>query len=171
MNGYTGGLLEADTFPVVGFPARAPRYVEHAQAMKAWQLIRENQPWDPTDPPGWAGDLYEEICLAIQGVVGPIDWQGVGLFTAVGSAVDWHGTDAWVEWQGSRVTLDVTANPGKLDGYKADVIIPPLAIEDPAERGELAAIIAAELLAKARQRAAAQQRRPRRLARHRRIGA
>ncbi|HLD70647.1 MAG TPA: hypothetical protein VI937_02085 [Negativicutes bacterium] len=164
-NGYTGGLLEADTFPAV-LPGAKSQYVTWAEAMKAWNLVKENQPWDPTEPEGWAGDLHSEVAIAL----GLEDWSHLCLFSATGSALDWHGTDAWFEIAGVHLTLDVTANPAKFDGYKADIIVPPEAVEDPVERGELAATIAAELLAR-RKEAEATQRAPRRMVRRQRIGA
>jgi len=166
MNGYTGGLLEADVFPSVGHQARAREYVTYSQAMMAWELVRNNQPWNPSEPTGWAGDFHSEVCLAL----GLKDWADLCLFSAVGSVLDWHGTDAWFELAGARVTLDVTANPAKLNGYKADFIVPPAAVEDPFERGELAATIAAELQ-RLRQEAEAKERRPRSRLVRRRIGA
>lgn len=162
MNGYTGGLLEADTFPKVGEMARARQYVPYSQAMRAWILVKDHQPWNPAEPEGWAGDLHSEVAIAL----GLEDWSELCLFSAAGSALDWHGTDAWFELAGVRVTLDVTANTAKFDGYKADVIVTPVAIEDADERRELAATIAAELQRR-RQEAAAQERRPRRLVRQR----
>lgn len=157
MKGYTGGLLEADVFPSVGYEARTREYVTFSQAMMAWELVRKNQPWNPSEPTGWAGNLHSEVCLAL----GLTDWAELCLFSAAGSALDWHGMDAWFELAGVRVTLDVTANEAKFDGYKADFIVTPVNIEDAKERRELAATIAAELKSK-RQEAAAQQRRPRR---------
>lgn len=157
MKGYTGGLLEADTFPKVGEVARTRQYVSYAQAMMAWRLVKDHQPWNPSEPTGWAGNLHSEVCIAL----GLEDWSELCLFSAAGSALDWHGTDAWFELAGARVTLDVTANPAKFDGYKADIIVSPVAIENAGERRELAATIAAELKSK-RQEAAAQQRQPRR---------
>lgn len=165
MNGYTGGLLEADVFPTVGHGARTREYVPFSQARIAWELVRKNQPWNPSEPTGWAGDLHSEVCIAL----GMEDWADLCLFSAVGSALDWHGTDVWFEFAGLpgvRVTLDVTVNPAKFDGYRADIIVTPGAVEDAGERRELAATIAAELQSR-RQTAAAQQRKPRRSLRSR----
>lgn len=167
MNGYTGGLLEADTFPKVGESARARQYVPYAQAMMAWKLVKDHQPWNPAEPDSWAGDLHSEVAIAL----GLEDWAELCLFSAAGSALDWHGMDAWFEFRGVRVTLDVTANTAKFNGYKADIIVTPVTIEDADERRELAATIAAELASK-RQEAVARQQQPRRpLIRRQRIGA
>ena len=169
MKGYTGGLLEADTFPAA-LPEARSQYVTWRQAMTAWLLVRKNQPWNPSEPTGWAGELHSEVCLAL----GLKDWADLCLFSAVGSALDWHGTDAWFELvglPGTRMTLDVTANPAKFNGYKADFIVPPEAIEDAGERRELAATIATELLARQAE-ALAKERQPRRpVWRRQRIGA
>src|SRR5438132_1662753 len=104
MKGYTGGLLEADCFPAVRPGARSP-YVTWAQAMTAWEPVQKHQPWNSSEPTGWAGDLHSEVAIEL----GLKDWAELKLFSAVGSALDWHGTDAWFELAGVRVTLDVTA--------------------------------------------------------------
>ncbi|MSR85606.1 hypothetical protein EXS71_04205 [Candidatus Uhrbacteria bacterium] len=129
----------------------------YSQAMMAWSLVRNHQPWNPAEPEGWAGDLHSEVAIAL----GLENWAELCLFSAAGSALDWHGMDAWFEFYGVRVTLDVTANPSKFNGYKADVIVTPVAIENADERRDLAATIAEELMSK-RQEAAAHQRQQRR---------
>lgn len=142
MAAYTGGLLEADTFPAVCPAGRTRHYISFAQAMKKWDSVRRNQPWDPAEPnpmvSRFAADLHTMVAIAL----GLEDFSRLKLFTAVGSAIDWHGYDAWFEMDGIKVTLDVTLNPQKEDGYKADVLIGPEAVENDTERFNLAAEIA-----------------------------
>lgn len=166
MNGYTGGLFEADVFPSVGHGAR--RNGEYLKWREAHELVKDHQPWDPTNPGcGFAGDLHSEVCIAL----GLKDWSELKLFSAIGSAADlFHGTDAFFEFRGAVVTLDVTQNTAKFGGYKADVIIPPAVVEAPAERQDLALAIAAELCLRQHRAAVEEQPRHRPLIRRKRIG-
>lgn len=168
MNGYSGGLFEADTFPAVERGAR--RTTEYVPWKAAHELVKSHQPWDPANPGnGFAGDLHSEVCLAL----GLKDWSELKLFAAGGSAADkFHGTDAFFEFRGSVVTLDVTQNTAKFNGYKADVIIPPVSVENSAERQDLAKTIAAELHLRQHRAGIDQQPgpRPRPLIRRTRIG-
>lgn len=149
MNGYTGGLLEADTFPTVQAGARAREYVNYVQAMGAWEKVKTAQPWsNPAEPDPrvsrFAANLHTAVAMILMGQGG--DWSCLCLYTAAGSALDWHGIDAFFELAGARVTLDVTANPAKLNGYRANIIVPPEAVEEESVRDDLARMIAQELL-------------------------
>ncbi len=141
---FTPRLLEADVFPSVLFPARSV-YVSYTQAQKAWGLVRRNQPWDPKNPSeGIARLLRADVAWEL---LGPDQsWDDVRLYTAVGSALDWHRIDGWIEYRGSQVQLDYTANPAKLleEWYGDSLLLPPT-LEEPLVRAKLAAVIADEL--------------------------
>lgn len=92
---------------------------------KALSVVKFCQPWaDPSEPePRFANDLHasvaEELC--------PDDYSKLAFFTAVGSHLDrFHGVDAFFEYKTEvgivRATLDITTNPRKEDGYKADIV-------------------------------------------------
>ena len=89
---------------------------------EALGLVRKNQPkgWDPTDPPSHeASDLHCLVCDAL----GEDDYSQCGLFTALGSSLDvHHGVDAFFEYMGTVVTIDVTLNTKKRD-HKANFVV------------------------------------------------
>lgn len=150
MNGYTGRLLEEEALGVCR--AKAGPYQSWKKALAA---VLANQPWDPSDPgPRFASDLHAEVALCL----GLEDWSVLRYYTAVGSDFDvWHGVDAFLIFQGEMVTIDVTTNPEKLNGYKADFIVGPEAIWDAATRESLAREIASVLVAERRRSVARSQ--------------
>ncbi len=154
MKGVTGHLFEEEAFGCVRSAARANgEYKPYRQALEE---VKANQPWDPTDPNvRFANDLHALVAL----VLGLIDWAELRIYTAIGSDLDrWHGIDAFFEFGGARVTLDVTLNRHKLDyGYKADFIVGEEAVENASVRQERAQEIAHEL--RQREAAATQPRR------------
>ncbi|MDA2936051.1 hypothetical protein MYX06_02440 [Patescibacteria group bacterium AH-259-L05] len=87
---------------------------------KSVALVKESQPWDPTDPnPRIANDLHALVAIAL----GEDDFSELMLYTSTGSPLDrWHGVDAFFEYKGKIVTIDVTLNSQKGE-YKADIII------------------------------------------------
>lgn len=135
---YTGHLFEEEVFGRCR--AKANGYIPYRQALAE---VEANQPWDPTDPgTRFANDLHAEVASAL----GLDDWTGLRFFTAIGSALDrYHGIDAFFRFGIAIVTLDVTLNDAKRNGYKADIIVPSAAVEEAPYRGELALAIAASL--------------------------
>ena len=93
-------------------------YMSYKEAMCA---VRQAQPGgDPTDPvKDTASDLHVFVCEEL----GCDDYSFVKFFTAIGSPLDFfHGVDAWFEFNGRVVTIDVTLNPNK-EKPKADLVI------------------------------------------------
>lgn len=122
---YTGHMLEWDVFGACLWKyEEGSDYIPYRKAM-AW--VKRSQPWDPTDPePEVANALHAFVCMALS----VRDWSRVTLYTAVGSPLDrWHGRDAFIEFRGRVVTIDVTQNTHK-DSHKADIILPAEVVED-----------------------------------------
>ena len=136
--GYTGKLFEGE---VLGECKVAwDGYMSYKGSM---ELVRENQPWDPSDPESRvANDLHASVAIT----AGIEDFEELKLFTALGTPLDYfHGVDAWFEFRGSVLTVDVTTNRHK-DEYKADMVI-HLDDLDEENLSETAARIAALLVA------------------------
>ncbi len=95
---------------------------------KAMARVRNSQPesWDPTDPePDIANNLHAYICIKL----GLEEWSEVAFYSAVGSPLDrWYGIDAFFQFRGEVVTIDLTTNPKKRQ-YKADLIVHPYMVE------------------------------------------
>jgi hypothetical protein len=98
---------------------------------KSIELVKRLQPWDPTNP---TRDFLRELRLALIEELGIEAGQenDVKVYTAVGSPLDLkHGVDAFIEVTTEegrqrvirRVTLDISLNPRKASGHKADVVI------------------------------------------------
>lgn len=116
MTGYTGTLLEEEVLLECLWSGDGG-YVPYHQSVK---MVKKHQPWDPADPSSRAANNLQVL---IAEALGAEDYSEVKLYTAVGSALDkFHGVDAFVEWMGFVVTIDLTANLLK-DVYKADIII------------------------------------------------
>lgn len=122
-DGLTGRLFEAEVLGEIMVVARSREYRSYTAALAE---VRQAQPWEPTDPrPRLASDLHASVCEAL----GVENYSEVALYTAVGSALDFfHGVDAFVEWRGEIVTIDLTVNPYKVR-HKADVIVGPVDFE------------------------------------------
>lgn len=118
-NGYTGKLFEDEVLAICQTNWDGHSYVPFQRAL--W-LVRQNQPWDPTDPSTRAGeDLHCQVALAL----GLEDFVELSFLSALGTPLDlFHGVDAVFEWRGVVVTVDLTTNPHK-DSYKADLILHP----------------------------------------------
>lgn len=165
--GYTGKFLEADMFGerfAKGDNADAD-YLSYDAAL---EQVKESYSKDPTDPqPLFANDLHAEVAEEL----GLEDYSELKLYSAVNSALDrYHGVDAFFEHRGARVTMDVTKNPAKTEGYKADIILGEEELDYPVRRTEKAKEIAMAIQAEAaelkrQQEAAGAQ--PRRLRRSR----
>ena len=157
---YTGRFFETDNFGESR--SHTTEYMEYAKAVED---VKKNQPWDPTDPqPRFANNLHAEVALEL-GL--KEDWSTLRFYTAIGSALDrYHGVDGFFEFGDARVTMDITQNPAKTSGYKADFIIGPEEVEYEKRRQEKAQEIADML--REREAEAAQHRRQagRRLQRH-----
>ena len=116
-DGYTGRLFEEEVLLRCHFAWKG--YVPFRQSVR---LVEANQPWDPTDPSTrGASDLHTQVAMALE----LEDWSELRLFSALRTPLDvFHGIDAFFEWKGRVVTLDLTCNRKK-DGYKADLMIRP----------------------------------------------
>lgn len=86
---------------------------------KALEQVKRSQSGEPHRPSSRiARTLHRQVALAL----GVGEWNELSFYTAVGSPLDYyHGIDAFLEWQGCMVTIDVTMNPDKTSG-KADLI-------------------------------------------------
>ncbi len=118
-SGYTGGLFEWELLgpclEAVNFKKAV--YMPFKAAMCA---VKSKQPVDPTGRPQkpFAQALKRGIVKRL-GVL----YHEVKFYSAVGSSLDvFHGIDAFVEYRGKIVTMDVTMNSQK-DAYKADFLI------------------------------------------------
>lgn len=106
---YTGVLFEEEVLCKCTWSWKTSGYVPYKKAIAE---VRNNQPkgYDPTDPNNPAmNDLHCLLCeeLSIE------DYSDMKLYTAVGSALDrFHGVDAFFEWQGYVVTIDVKVPSG-----------------------------------------------------------
>jgi hypothetical protein len=99
-------------------------YMKYRESFQ-WCLKHQPTGWDPTDPPTRASsDLYSEVALAMEEVIGDFNWEELRFYTALRSPLDEkHGVDGWFEFRGRVVTVDITENRAKEFGYKADVIL------------------------------------------------
>lgn len=140
------------------FGERFPKYLEadkkYIPYEDALEQVMNDYPGDPSDPkPGFANALHAEVAkeLHLQ------NKAKLKLYSAVYSALDhWHSTDAFFEYEGARLPLDVSKNPAKAGGYKSGVMmIGEEEFDFPARRAEKAKEIADELLE--RQRNAARE--------------
>ncbi len=117
-DGYTGGLFERDVVGKCRY-AGTMQYVPFRQAMEE---VKKLQPWDPSDPElPTANDLHASIATELR----LDDWSELKLFTAVGSPLDqFHSIDAFVEFRGKVVTIDLTVSRFKGE-YRADITVDP----------------------------------------------
>ena len=118
-DGYTGGLFERE---VVG-KCQWNGIMEYFPRKQTMDMVRELQPWDPSDPGPSANSLPNNFHASIAEALGVEDWSEVRLYTAVGSPLDkFHSMDAFVEFRGQVVTIDLTLN--RLKGeYRADITV------------------------------------------------
>src|SRR3990167_10601589 len=116
-SGYTGRLFEEEVLLRCHFSWKG--YVPFRESVR---LVEANQPWDPADPSTrGASDLHTQVAMALE----LEDWGELRLFSALKTPLDvFHGIDAFFEWRGRVVTLDLTSNQKK-DEYKADLMIRP----------------------------------------------
>jgi hypothetical protein len=122
--GYTGRLLEAEVLPQC-----TDTLTCHLPYKVAMARVRMNQPagWNPKDP---ASKCMNNFHTLVAEALETTDYSELKLFSAVGSPLDFfHGVDAFFEFQGRIVTIDVTKNPHKLEG-KADFILQECVLED-----------------------------------------
>lgn len=116
MSCYTGHLFEEEVVGKCLWIWNA--YVPFDRSLAT---VKASQPknWDPHDPSTpVSNDLHALVVDLLDE-----EYDNVSFFTAVGSPLDYyHGVDAFIEYHGQVVTLDVTINKHK-DSYKADVII------------------------------------------------
>lgn len=119
--GYTGKLLEEEIFGRCGGPWDGKTFFSFPAGV---EYAKNNQPldWRPSDPePRFAGDLFATVA----GRLGIEDWSELKLYSSVGTPLDiFHGVDAFFEYRGGVVTIDVTLNQHK-DVYKADYVVNP----------------------------------------------
>lgn len=125
-SGITGGIAEEELVGKSRYEEIthiAKSHFEYSTRGSALNLIRDMQPFDPTDPePDFANAVHYYIFEKMG-----IDAEQLRFYTAVGSPLDkFHGVDGWFETGDGNnmkmVTIDVTLNPNKSDGYKADII-------------------------------------------------
>jgi len=148
--GYTGKFFESDNFGEC--LSRQSGYKPYHESI---DVVKNNQPWDTTDPkPRFANNLHYEVAQELG--LSDAQLSDLHFYTAVGSVLDqYHGVDGFFEYEDARVTLDISKNPAKESGYKADFMVGPEHVEYEKRRQELALDIADEL-----QRRFAEQRRP-----------
>jgi len=112
---YTGHLFEEEVLGKCRWTSK-----DYIPFRKAMDIVKKNQAVDPTDPKsGAANDFHALVCEEL----GVDDYTEVSLYTSVGSPLDYyHGVDAFVEWKGAFVSIDLTLDKGKVE-YKADIIL------------------------------------------------
>lgn len=139
---YTGGMLEAENFGKIelsDIDVNKPKNREFVELYRnidpkriplkaTLDLARTNQPIDREADPSkpqkpFAKDLHAKICDSLG-----LKNENLRFYTAVGSPADYYkGVDAFfdliVDGRVYTVTMDITMNPDKFDGWKADVII------------------------------------------------
>lgn len=122
----TGRLLEAEVFgrTTVKWEGK----MEYMPYRTALDFCRKHQPigWNPVDPSTRTGsNLYASVAIELEKAVGEFTWEEeLKFFSAIGSPLDvFHGVDGWFEFRGNVVTVDLTANTAKVNGYKANVIL------------------------------------------------
>jgi len=113
---YTGRMLEEEVLQRCAWIWNGG-YVPYNKSIAN---VKKFQPWNPSDPSSLAAnDLHALVVEAL----GIDDYSAVSFFTAIGSPLDiFHGIDGFVEWKGVVVTIDITANPLKIE-HKADIIL------------------------------------------------
>lgn len=121
---YTGRFFETDNFG----ESRCKHPEQYQKYSDAIADVKNNQPGDPTDPkPRFANNLHTEVATELG--LGD-DLSQLRFYTAIGSALDhYHGVDGFFEFGEARVTMDITQNPAKEGGYKADIIVGPEEVE------------------------------------------
>jgi hypothetical protein len=122
-DGLTGHLFESQ---VLG-ECRVKWDGSYRSYASSMELVRANQPGDPMDPATrTANDLHALVAEQL----GLDDYAKLGFYTAVRSPLDFfHGVDAFFEFQGVVVTMDLTLNPHK-DEAKAHIVIHPKDLEN-----------------------------------------
>jgi hypothetical protein len=119
--GYTGKLFEEEAFGRCGGSWDGKTHLDFDDSI---EYAKANQPpgWRTTDPaPRFSGDLFATVALKL----GLEDWSELKLYSAVGSPLDrFHSIDAFFEYKGEIVTVDVTLDDAKKE-YRADFIINP----------------------------------------------
>ena len=94
-------------------PAETDFYLPFSKAIT---YVKSFQPWgDPTSPETKvARDLFDFTCESLDLNPESQAAEGLKFFTAIGSPLDErHGVDAFIEFDGQRVLIDVTKNPAK----------------------------------------------------------
>ncbi len=124
--GATGGIVEEELFGKSNFE-RANRIessdYKYANMRISFEVLKNLQPFDKTDPtPDFANTVHYHVFEGLG-----LDAEDLRFFTAVKSPLDrFHGIDGWFEigdeGDPKRVTVDITMNPNKDTGYKADII-------------------------------------------------
>ncbi|MDD4995250.1 MAG: hypothetical protein PHW53_02185 [Patescibacteria group bacterium] len=155
---YTGRQYEADYFGAIDLndeklheeiakrkqPSKNPKFEYFMTFRDALEVAKKFQPIDKSDPERHRvdpanprapllRDLKESLIDLMN--LGEKDADKLKLYTAVNSPLDWlHGTDAFVDYDGRIITLDLTLKPSA-EGKKADVVITGElpAPDDPAE--------------------------------------
>lgn len=119
--GYTGKLLEEEIFGRCGGSWDGKTFFKFSDSV---EYAKNNQPssWRLSDPePRFAGDLFATVAQGL----GLDDWSELKLYGAVGTPLDiFYGVDAFFEYEGEIITIDVTLNKNK-EVYKADFVVNP----------------------------------------------
>ncbi|MBI4433460.1 hypothetical protein HY632_01685 [Candidatus Uhrbacteria bacterium] len=109
--------------------AQAQRPDHYVPFQAAVRLVKQFQPWDPTNP---GKDLLRDLRLEI---VDALKLEGtqcdrIKSYTAIGTPLDvLHGIDAFLEWEDPttrsirRVTLDLSRRMKSPEELKADLLI------------------------------------------------
>jgi len=122
---YTGRQAEEELLEKCPGPWDGETYLNFEDSI---DYVKNNQPanWLLSDPaPRFVADLFATVAdkLHLE------DWNDLKLYTALGTPLDYfHGTDAFFEYDGIRITLDVSINRGK-GTCKADFEANPRTME------------------------------------------
>lgn len=127
MTDFTGKEWEEEVVgsQVVGLSLRLgyPEYLAYRVAMREVVKFYDDprSPWDPEDPNALTSDLSYYVAEALGTDPCAVRW-----YPALRRSFDiHHGVDLFCMYCGMVVTIDLTVNPDKGDGYKADEIWSP----------------------------------------------
>ncbi|MBT4723152.1 hypothetical protein HN958_03660 [Candidatus Falkowbacteria bacterium] len=104
----------------INSPSKKPGWIPFYDALR---LAKQQQPWKNPNLPDKPvpGDLLDAIATKLNIADTPDD-ELLKFYTAVGTPLDtFHGTDALIEYLGTRVLMDITLDPVKKTFEDSDV--------------------------------------------------
>jgi len=138
----TGGLVEQELLGKSLYENKErENFSEYGYTTRdhSFRVLKDMQSFDPTDPqPDFANTVHYYVFNGLG-----LEAENVRFFTAVKSPLDrFHGVDAWFEIDDDTtttvITIDVTMNPNKETGHKADIIflVPSGGLDRKVDKGQ-----------------------------------